>query len=115
MEAQTEDGDPTISGGGPARSEAGQMGDREQLRELHDSYAWEVNAAVGEGRLDLVWQLADQYVDEALELITGAEQPGCGRTDCSVCDRPHPARAPARRRRWSRCRWSRRQRGAAAS
>ena len=35
------------------------MGDDERLRELHDTYAWEVNAAVGEGRLDLVSQLAD--------------------------------------------------------
>jgi len=27
---------------------AGQMGDQEQLRALHDAYTWEVNAAVGE-------------------------------------------------------------------
>ncbi|MCW2792266.1 MAG: hypothetical protein JWO76_1364, partial [Nocardioides sp.] len=41
------------------------MNDKEQLRELHDTYVWEVNAAVGEGRLDLVWQLADDYLDQA--------------------------------------------------
>jgi len=91
-----------MSGGELARVEVGQMCDKEQLRELHDTYAWAVNAAVGEGRLDLVWQLADQYLDEALELITGAEPTGCGRTDCAVCQRPRPALSRSRRRRWSR-------------
>jgi hypothetical protein len=86
------------------------MGDSEQLRELHDTYAWKVNAAVGEGRVDLVWQLADQYLDKALELISGDEPAGCGRTDCSVCQSPRPALAMSRRRRWSR-----RTRGAAPS
>jgi hypothetical protein len=79
------------------------MGEGERLQELHDLYVWEVNAAVGEGRLDLVWQLADQYVDEALDLITEGEQTGCGRTDCAVCHRPrHSAPAVSRRRRWAR-------------
>jgi mono/diheme cytochrome c family protein len=78
------------------------MGKSEQLRELHDTYAWEVNAAVGQGRLDLVWQLADQYVDEAVELITGGEPAGCGRTDCAVCHGPRPTRTVPRRRRWAR-------------
>ena len=67
------------------------MGDEEQLRELHDYYAWEVNAAVGEGRLDLVWRLADDYLDEALALMTTDEPVGCGRPDCAVCQRPRPA------------------------
>ena len=31
------------------------MGDLFQLRELHDTYVWEANAAVGENRLDLVY------------------------------------------------------------
>ena len=78
------------------------MGDTEQLRELHDSYAWEVNAAVGEGRLDLVWRLADEYVDRALELITAGEPTGCGSADCAVCQRPRPAPSRSRRRRWPR-------------
>jgi hypothetical protein len=76
------------------------MGDEEQLRELHDYYAWEVNAAVGEGRLDLVWRLADDYLDEALALMTTDEPVGCGRPDCAVCQRPRPAPATPRRRRW---------------
>jgi hypothetical protein len=78
------------------------MGDKEQLRELHDTYAWEVNAAVGEGRLDLVWQLADDYLDQALELMTSGEPAGCGRPDCAVCQRPRPALAVPRRRGWWR-------------
>ena len=86
------------------------MGKSEQLRELHDTYVWKVNAAVAEGRLDLAWQFADQYVDEALEQITVGERAACGRTDCAVCARPRPAVAMTRRRRWPR-----RVRGSAAS
>ncbi len=78
------------------------MGDDAQFQELHDTYAWEVNAAVGEGRLDLVAGLADEYLDKALELMTGGEQSGCGREDCAVCQRPRPVQTRARRRRWLR-------------
>jgi hypothetical protein len=76
------------------------MGDEEQLRELHDHYTWEVNAAVGEGRLDLVWRLADDYFKEALELMTAGEAVGCGRPECAVCQRPRAALATPRRRSW---------------
>ena len=85
------------------------MSDREQLRALHDSYVWEVNAAVGAGRLDLVRELSDEYLDQALELLTGGEETACGGTDCAVCNRSRPAVAVPRRRRWSR-----RARGSAA-
>jgi hypothetical protein len=78
------------------------MDENEQLRELHDEYVWEVNAAVAEGRLDLVWQLADDYLDRALRLLTDGEPAGCGRTDCAVCHRPRPAPAVPRHRRWPR-------------
>lgn len=77
------------------------MGNSEQLRELHDAYAWEVNAAVGEGRLDLVWQLADDYLDQTLALMASGEPAGCERPDCPVCRRRHPAPA-GRRRGWFR-------------
>ena len=77
------------------------MGGSEQLRELHETYVWQVNAAVGAGRLDLVWEFADQYLDQALALLTGAEPAACGRTDCVVCDASRPAVAVPRRRRWS--------------
>lgn len=77
------------------------MGDSERLRTLHDAYVWEVNAAVGEGRLDLVRDLADDYLDEALRLMT-VEDPGCGLSDCAVCQRPRPAPVERRRRAWRR-------------
>jgi hypothetical protein len=89
-------------GGQLARLEARQMGDNAQLQELHDSYTWEVNAAVGEGRLDLVWRLADEYLDKALELVTIGEPSGCGREDCVVCLRPRQAPSRPRRRGWLR-------------
>jgi hypothetical protein len=41
-----------------------------RLRLLHDSYAWEVNAAVGRGEEHLIPGLVDQYSDEALRIIT---------------------------------------------
>jgi hypothetical protein len=80
------------------------------LRELHDAYVWEVNAAVGEDRMDLVWRLADEYTERALQLITAMESPGCGRADCAVCGRPSPALAPPVRRGWLR--WPRRRHAA---
>lgn len=78
------------------------MGDTERLRALHDRYVWEVNAAVGEGRLDLVWELADEFLDQALEFLTDAQETTCGRTDCVICGGSRPAVAVSRRRRWSR-------------
>jgi hypothetical protein len=78
------------------------MGDAEQLRELHDTYVWHVNAAVGEGRLDLVRELADEYVDRAMELMTDGRPTGCGRPGCAVCRRPRPTPSRPRRHRWSR-------------
>jgi len=82
------------------------MGEAEQLRELHDTCVWEVNAAVGEGRLDLVWELADAYLDQALQIVTRGEPTGCGKADCAVCRRPRPP-ATTSCRRW----WPRRARG----
>jgi hypothetical protein len=78
------------------------MGTNERLRELHDTYTWEVNAAVGEGRLDLVWDLADEYLDKALKLITSDEPTTCGAADCAVCERPRPRRTTRHHRWWRR-------------
>jgi len=61
------------------------VGDADVLRELHDAYAWQVNAAVGEDRMDLVWRLADEFADRALQLMTALESAGCGRVDCVIC------------------------------
>ena len=85
------------------------MGDTDVLRELHEAYVWEVNAAVGEDRMDLVWQLADEYTDRALELMTAMGSAGCGRPDCPICTgRRSPSSVPARRKRS----WRARPRGA---
>ena len=81
------------------------MAELHQLRELHDTYVWEVNAAVGEDRLDLVWQLADDYMDQALLLLASGEPPTCGSPDCAVCTRPRDVRPAPRAhpfRRWRR-------------
>ncbi|HET6938191.1 MAG TPA: hypothetical protein VFI19_06290 [Nocardioides sp.] len=81
------------------------MGDTDSLRELHDTYVWEVNAAVGEDRMDLVWRLSDEFADKALQLMTAMESPGCGRPDCLICARCNrPSAVPARRRWLGRAR-----------
>jgi hypothetical protein len=77
----------------------GQVSDSEQLQQLHDAYVWEVNAAVGEDRMDLVWQLADDYLEQALRLITTGAGPACGRSDCVVCSE-HRSMPPESRHRW---------------
>jgi len=69
------------------------MLDAERLRELHDEYVWEINAAIGEDRMDLVWQLADDYVDLALRLMIAGEPDPCDRPGCGV---RRAARAGAR-------------------
>jgi hypothetical protein len=79
------------------------MAETDQLRELHDAYVWKVNAAVAEGRMDLVWQFADEYTDEALRLMTALHPPGCGRPGCAICARGSSGPAvPTRRRRFWR-------------
>jgi hypothetical protein len=73
-----------------------------RLRELHDDYVWKVNAAVAEGREDLVRRLSDEYVEEAVRILaegSAAAGAACGREGCEACVRPRPA-PPPRRRRW---------------
>ena len=54
-----------------------------RLRELHEAYAWQVNAAIGEGREDVVRQLCDDFLGQALEIMAAGQtsvaclQPGC--------------------------------------
>jgi hypothetical protein len=43
-----------------------------RLVALHDEYVAAVNAAVAEGREDLVDHLAEEYPDEALRIMTEA-------------------------------------------
>jgi hypothetical protein len=42
----------------------------DELRELHEDYVWEVNAAVGRGEDHVVARLAQDYADRALRVIT---------------------------------------------
>ena len=77
------------------------MSDQDQLLALHDAYVWEVNAAVGEGRMDLVWRLVDSYMDEALAMMS-ADTSGCGRPGCTMCGRAAPPTVAPHRRRWFR-------------
>jgi hypothetical protein len=83
------------------------LADTGSLRELHDAYVWQVNAAVGEDRMDLVRRLADEYTDRALALMTALEPAACGRADCVMCDRPRSTRTLRGRRGWLR--WPRRR------
>jgi hypothetical protein len=45
----------------------------ERLRLLHEHYTWQINAAVADGRMDLVRELANHCQDEALALMLAAE------------------------------------------
>jgi hypothetical protein len=86
------------------------VADTDMLRELHDAYVWEVNAAVGEDRMDLVWRLADEYTGKALQLITAIETPGCGRDGCVICTRSNSGLTAPARRNWLG--WARRHHAA---
>lgn len=44
----------------------------QRLRELHEHYVFQVNAAVEEGREDQIEMLAARYPDEAARVIAGA-------------------------------------------
>ena len=68
-------------------------------RDLHDLYVWEVNAAIGKGRQDLVRELADDYFDLAIRAMTDDQPTACERSDCAMCSRPRTPR-PGRGRRW---------------
>jgi hypothetical protein len=57
------------------------------LRELQDAYAWKVNSAISRGREDLAWQLADEYLAEAMTTMSSTHGNGCVRPGCPVCAR----------------------------
>ncbi len=46
-----------------------------RLTRLHDDHVERVNAAVGEGREDLLQALSDSYVEQAMALMTTAGLP----------------------------------------
>lgn len=47
----------------------------ERLGRLHEDYVEQVNLAVAEDRADLVAELCDAYMEEALRMITGPDLP----------------------------------------
>jgi hypothetical protein len=69
----------------------------QRLRDMHDVYVWEVNAAISDGREDRAWKLADDYFDRAMQAIADAHPTACERPDCAACTRPRTTRP---RRRW---------------
>gem|GEM_PF-4450941 len=65
-----------------------QGNETQRLRDLHEHYVWLVNAAVEEGREDLVWQLSDAYLAEAMQLMAEEHPSACERPGCAVCSQP---------------------------
>ena len=65
---------------------------------------WKVNAAVEEGRMDLVWDFADEYTDEALRLMTTSSRPAAASRTAASVPEPAPTPAVTARRRWFRWR-----------
>jgi hypothetical protein len=81
-------------------------GETRRLRELHELYVWQVNAAVEEGRDDLVAELADEYFEVALAELAVArpEEAGAGAPTSDPTDLeggPDPGRISSTdARRW---------------
>jgi hypothetical protein len=74
-----------------------------RLRDLHEDYAWRVNAAIGEGREDLVRKLAEEYLIKAMHAMSDERPHACDRSDCAICTQPRAVRAhraPRRGRLW---------------
>ena len=67
-------------------------GQTARLREVHQAFAWKVNAAIAAGRVDLIDALCEEYAEQAVRMLTGAppEPPAV----------PAPAPAPPPPRRW---------------
>ena len=75
----------------------------ERLRELHEDYAWRVNAAIGEGRDDLVKRLSDEYLRKAMQMMTGERLlPDQASATASIGSRPRGARLLSRAQWWRR-------------
>ena len=75
----------------------------ERLRELHEDYAWQVNAAIGEGREDIVKRLSDEYLFKAMQMMAGERLfTGQGSAPASLRSRSRGARILSRARWWRR-------------
>ena len=71
----------------------------ERLRALHEHYVDAVNRAVEEGREDLVAELAADYPDEALAVMTGCSVRGGPDSSQRFLD-PRASRCRCRAARW---------------
>ena len=47
-----------------------------RLRDLHDDYVWELNAAIAEGREDLIAGLVDGYLADTVQQMAHDRLPG---------------------------------------
>jgi hypothetical protein len=78
--------------------------DRERtarLRELHEDFAWKVNAAVAQGREDLIRQFSGEYVEEAVRILADGSPPAGGAHARESSDPCGPrSTPPLRRGRW---------------
>jgi len=81
-----------------------------RLRELHEDYAWQVNAAVGEDREDLVRKLSDEYLVKAMQVMTDGRPSDCRRSGTTSGSQPRAAAARATRL-WRLLHWWRSRRG----
>jgi len=61
-----------------------------RLRDLHEDYAWQVNAVVAENREDLLRRLPDEYLAKAMQVMTDA-RPTAGEGAGGMSGRPRPA------------------------
>jgi hypothetical protein len=76
-----------------------------RLLDLHDEYVWEVNAAIAEGREDLIQRLVDDHLDKAMQMMSEVYGGSCGRSDCAFCSGlTGPQSLPRRTRWWRRLR-----------
>jgi hypothetical protein len=72
-----------------------------RLRDLHEQYAWRVNAAVGEGREDLIRQFCGEYVEDAVRILAEAPAVPGGPRMREERERPRAVR-PSPRAWWRR-------------
>lgn len=64
---------PAPTAPAPDAVDGGELSAR--LTRLHDDHVERVNAAVGEGREDMLQELSDSYVEQAMTLMTTAGLP----------------------------------------
>ena len=79
-----------------------------RLRDLHEDYAWQVNAAIGEDREDLVRKLSDEYLVKAMQVMTDGHPSACERSGSTSGIQPRAAgarRTFAPARLWRLLRW----------